>query len=280
MNKNRMVKIWLLGGLFILLGICLTACGQATQTAAPQATQAAPTQPVEIEKTITIVIPEDPPSFNAAIADSGYDALVMHMTLLGMAGIDPEGKVYPELAAELPTVENGGVVIDENAGTMDVTWKMRTDVNWADGTPVTAEDVIFTYQAIINPDTGFWIPGIDLVSGVDKIDDHSFVVHFSGIYPSYLTLFGNRQVVIWPAHYCKSEQGFQNWDCGREPLSDGPYTLEEWVTGDHLTFVRNPKYFQPGKPEIDNRPGRYRPRDDDAPGRCRHSDVGDGTGGG
>lgn len=203
------------------------------------------------ERSITIVIPEDPPSFNAAIADSGYDALVMHMTLLGLAGIGPDGKVYPELAAELPTVENGGVVVDENAGTMDVTWKMRTDVTWADGTPVTADDVIFTYKAITDPNTGFWIPGIDLVSGVDKIDDHTFVVHFSGIYPSYLTLFGNRQVVIWPAHYCQAEQGFQNWDCGREPLSDGPYKLEEWVTGDHLTFVRNPNFYQPGKPEID-----------------------------
>jgi peptide/nickel transport system substrate-binding protein len=111
--------------------------------------------------------------------------------------------------------------------------------------------VIFTYEAIINPDTGSWIPGLDLVTGVDKIDDHKFVVHFSGILPSYLTLFGGRQVVIWPKHYCKAEQGFQAWDCGREPLSDGPYTLQEWVTGDHLTFVRNPKYFEQGKPQID-----------------------------
>jgi peptide/nickel transport system substrate-binding protein len=266
MNKTTVVKIIFIGLSISLLGIGLTACGQTAQTAVPQATQVSstqleptqpaqaqpvPTQPVEIERNITIVIPEDPPSFNAAIADSGYDALVMHMALLGMAGIDPQGKVYPELAAELPTAENGGVVVDETAGTMDVTWKMRTDVSWADGTPVTADDVIFTYKAITDPNTGFWIPGIDLVSGVDKIDDHTFVVHFSGIYPSYLTLFGNRQVVIWPAHYCKAEQGFQNWDCGREPLSDGPYKLDEWVTGDHLTFSRNPNFYQSGKPAID-----------------------------
>jgi peptide/nickel transport system substrate-binding protein len=139
----------------VILSVILAGCAPA------QGTQGE-------ERSITIVIPEDPPSFNAAISDSGYDALVMHMTLLGMAGIDPDGKVYPELAAELPTVENGGVVVDDNAGTMDVTWKMRTDVNWADGTPVTADDVIFTYKAIIDPNTGFWIPGIDLVSGVDK----------------------------------------------------------------------------------------------------------------
>jgi peptide/nickel transport system substrate-binding protein len=201
---------------------------------------------------LVIVIPEDPPSFNAVISDSGYDALVMHLSLLGVAEIDPTGKVYPVLAAELPTVDNGGVVIHEDTGAMDVTWTMRSDIQWADGTPVTADDVVFTYDAIIDPNTGSWIPGLDLVTGVDKIDDYKFVVHFSSVYPSYLTLFGGRQVVIWPKHYCKAEQGFQNWDCGREPLSDGPYVLKEWMSGDHLTFARNPNYFEAGKPSIDN----------------------------
>jgi len=200
---------------------------------------------------LVIVIPEDPPSFNAVVADSGYDALAMHMTLLGMAEIDPAGKVYPVLAAELPTVENGGIVIDEAAWTMDVTWRMRDDVTWADGMPVTADDVLFTYEAITNPETGAWIPGIDLVTGVDKIDDYSFVVHFSSVYPSHLTLFGGRQVVIWPKHYCNPEQGFLNWDCAREPLSDGPFVLKEWMSGDHLTFEKNPAYFEADKPAID-----------------------------
>ena len=63
--------------------------------------------------------------------------------------------------------------------------------------------------------------------------------------------FGGEQVVIWPAHYCDAEQGFSSWDCGRSPLSNGPYLLDEWVTGDHLTFVRNPNYFEAGKPVID-----------------------------
>jgi peptide/nickel transport system substrate-binding protein len=134
---------------------------------------------------------------------------------------------------------------------MDVTWKMRKDATWADGKPVTADDVLFTYEAVKDPTNGFAIPGLELVTGIDKVDDYTFVVHFSAIYPGYLTFLGGRQIVIWPKHYCKLEQGYTNWDCGRNPLSDGPYSLKEWATGDHLTFVRNPKYFQPGKPKID-----------------------------
>ena len=74
--------------------------------------------------------------------------------MLGLSDIDPDGKVFPELAAELPTVENGGVVADEDAGTMSVTWKMRQDVQWADGKPVTANDVIFTYECDRQPRNG------------------------------------------------------------------------------------------------------------------------------
>ncbi len=242
----------------VLLG--LVSCQPAANQ--PKATLPAPTQPPAtavpaaspqpaVPKDLVIVIPEDPPSFNAVISDSGYDALAMHLALLGLTEIDPSGKVYPVLAASLPTQENGDVVIKDD-GTMDVTWTLRNDVTWADGTPVTTDDVLFTYQAIIDPKTGSWIPGIDLVTGVDKIDDQKFVVHFSSVYPSYLTLFGGRQVVIWPKHYCDASQGFQSWDCARQPLSDGPYILKDWVTGDHLSFTRNPKYYEAGKPKIDS----------------------------
>jgi peptide/nickel transport system substrate-binding protein len=46
-------------------------------------------------------------------------------------------------------------------------------------------------------------------------------------------------------------QGFNTWDCNQDPLSNGPYILEEWDRGNNLTFVRNPNYFEEGKPYID-----------------------------
>ena len=155
------------------------------------------------------------------------------------------------LPLNFPPVENGGVVVDDAAGTMSVTWKMRQDVQWADGKPVTADDVIFTYDAIINPETGGWIAGIDYIDSVEKVDDYSFTINYNAIYPGYLTQFGGEQVVIWPAHYCDAAQGFSAWECARKPLSNGPFVLSEWVNGDHMTFVRNEKYFEKGKPEID-----------------------------
>jgi peptide/nickel transport system substrate-binding protein len=224
--------------IFLILTCNLVACSQnASVTQTPSS--------------VVIVIPEDPPSFNAMISDTGYDALVMELVLLGLTDLDPNGNVVPELAACLPTVENGDVIVDENSGSMDVTWRMRPDVTWQDGVPVTAQDVIFTYEAIANPETGGWIPGLDYIESVEKVDDLTLIVHYSSVYPGYLLQFGGEQVVVWPAHYCNAEQGFIAWDCARQPLSNGPYTLEEWVVGDHLTFVRNPRYYQTGKPTIE-----------------------------
>jgi peptide/nickel transport system substrate-binding protein len=142
-------------------------------------------------------------------------------------------------------------VVDEEAGTMDVTWKLRSDVNWADGKPVSAQDVVFTWEAIMDPTTGIWVRGSDYVDGVEKIDDQTVVFHYNTIYPGYLTQLGGEQLVVWPAHYCDAQQGFTAWDCARQPLSNGPFLLKEWVVGDHLSFERNPGYFESGKPYID-----------------------------
>ncbi len=200
---------------------------------------------------IVIVIPEDPPSFNGAVTDTGYEQMVMELVLLGLTDLDPKGNVLTEMAAELPTLENGGVILDEDAWTMDVTWKIRDDIYWADGEPVTADDVVFTWEAMSNPETGIWTYGSDYVDSIEKIDDYSLIVHYNTVYPGYMTQFGNENVAIWPEHYCDAEQGFVSWDCNREPLSNGPYLLQEWDPGDHLTFVRNPDYYEAGKPYTD-----------------------------
>lgn len=199
-----------------------------------------------------IIIPQDPLGFNGLVADTGYEAMVGELVLLAVSEIDPNGNVYPELAAEIPTLENGGVVFDEDAWTMDVTWKLRDDVFWADGEQVTADDLIFTWDAITDPEMGIWVDGVDYTDSLEKVDDFTFIVHYNTVYTSYQTQFGGENFNVYPEHYCDASQGFTAWDCNREPLSDGPYVLEEWVTGDHLTFKRNENYFEEGKPSIDS----------------------------
>ena len=210
-----------------------------------------PAGPAAQGSQIVITVPDDPPSFNGLVTDAGFDSLISELVLLSLTDIDPQGEIFPELAAALPSVENGDVVYDEATGAMDVTWRLRQDVTWADGEPVTVDDVIFTWEAIASPEGGIWLQGSDYIDSLERIDDYTFVIHYTSVFPGYLLQFGGDQVVIWPEHYCDASQGFVAWDCNRQPLSSGPYLLEEWQAGDHLTFVRNPRYFEQGKPAID-----------------------------
>jgi peptide/nickel transport system substrate-binding protein len=202
------------------------------------------------ETSITILIPDNPVAFNGLNTDTGYEQALGELIMLSVADVDAEGNVFPELAVEIPTIENGGVEFDEETWSMKVTWKIRDDVYWSDGEQLTVDDIIFTWDVIVEE---AWTPAVDYTETIEKVDDFTFIVHFyeGWIFPDYALQFGGEDFFVYPEHYCDAEQGFYEWDCDDEPLSSGPYILEEWVTDDHLTFVRNPNYYEEGKPAID-----------------------------
>ena len=97
------------------------------------------------------------------------------MTYEPLASYDSDGNLVPFLAAEIPTLENGGVAPDGKS----VTWKLKQDVNWSDGEPFTAEDVRFTYDFIKNPETGATTRATySGVKDVKVIDDYTVRVDF------------------------------------------------------------------------------------------------------
>jgi peptide/nickel transport system substrate-binding protein len=277
MSKKR--TIWLLITSLLLAAFVLSACAPAATEAPPEEVateeEAPPPEepeqppadeppaeeppaeepeeppPAEEETTVTILIPGNPVAFNGIITDTGYEQMAGELVMLSVAEADPDGNIYPELAAELPTIDNGGVEFDEDTWSMAVTWTLRDDVFWADGEQVTADDVIFTWDALVEAEA--WTEGMDYTESLEKIDDFTFKVHYyeGYVYPNYLLQFGGENFFIYPEHYCDAEQGFYEWDCDREPLSSGPFILEEWVTDDHLTFVRNENYFEEGNPAVD-----------------------------
>ncbi len=64
------------------------------------------------------------------------------MVIEPLARYDEKGELVPTLVSEIPTVENGGVAKD----LLSMTWKLKSDVKWSDGTPFTADDVVFTWK--------------------------------------------------------------------------------------------------------------------------------------
>ena len=141
----------------------------------------------------------------------------------GLVTNDEKMNIVPVLAASIPTVENGGVVLRKDGG-MDVTWKLRPGVKWHDGVPHTSADVKFTVDAI---NKGDWKPesvdGFDRISSVDTPDSLTAVVHYREVYAPYQLQFVRGTL---PKHVLDGRSIDAAADYNRKPLGTGPYTVK------------------------------------------------------
>ena len=173
----------------------------------------------------------------------------------------------PELATEVPTLENGDVRVSGDR--MDVTWKLRRGVKWHDGVALTSKDLKSTFDfwwlkyRDKNPTPLVSTSGWDQVDSVDTPDEYSAIVHFKSVYAAYLSL-GTGPYGILPDHLLQQvwaktgnittdkvtvniPGGYNGSDTlDKVMVGTGPFMFKEWVTGDHLTLVRNPQWWGGG----------------------------------
>jgi len=232
-----------------LFALLLAGCGIVnSNTVGASEPTPTPTLPplalaVDVEDDAIIVpIPIDPPSFNAYLNDTGYEALAGELVYGALAEIGPDGNYYPELALDLPTLANGGLSPDGRT----VTWNLRPGVRWSDGEPFTSADVRFTWQAL--RDSGIWAPGFDLIEAVETPDPLTAVVRYREFYPNYLIQFGGSGTGVLPEHHCGPTDEMLFWDCNFEPVSTGPFVQAQWIRGVRVTFTPNPNYYVPERP--------------------------------
>ena len=166
----------------------------------------------------------------------------------GLVVAGPSGEYYAELAKEVPTVQNGGVSADG----MTIRYNLKEGILWEDGDEFTCDDVKFGWEVIMHPESGtVSTTGFRDIESVTCEDDYTVVVKFATFYAPYLMLFDDD---IFPSHLGLDPAKMQEWEYNRKPLSLGPYKLEEWVSGDHMTLVRNENYYMwetEGKPYVD-----------------------------
>ena len=159
----------------------------------------------------------------------------------GLTITDEQMKVVPLLAAEVPTLENGGVTLLPGGG-MDVVWKLRPGVKWHDGTPLTSADVKFTVDAIngpnYNPES---TDGFDRIGSVDTPDPLTAVVHYREIYAPYDIQFIRG---LLPKHRLEGRDIDRAQDYNRSPLGTGPYRVAEWRAGEYILLERVPHYWR------------------------------------
>jgi peptide/nickel transport system substrate-binding protein len=166
-----------------------------------------------------------------------------------LAGWSEEGELVPNLAAELPSRENGGLAEDGRS----VIWKLKKDVKWHDGAPFTADDVVFTWEFAKDPAAATTSIGIYKDIQVEKIDTHTVKVIFAKPTPFWALPFVSTFGMIIPKHLFEPYKGAKSREApaNLSPVGTGPYKFVEFKPGDLIRGTINSDYHVPNRPHFD-----------------------------
>jgi peptide/nickel transport system substrate-binding protein len=166
-----------------------------------------------------------------------------------LAGWDPDGELYPVLASEVPTRQNGGVSADG----LSVTWKLKRGVRWHDGKPFTADDVVFTAAYAADPETASVSIGSYKDIKVEKVDDFTVVVRFKKPMPFWADALVGARGMILPKHLFADYTGAKSRDAptNLKPVGTGPYRFVDFRPGDLVRGELNPDYHVANRPHFD-----------------------------
>src|SRR5882762_5741565 len=167
-----------------------------------------------------------------------------------LAAFDPEGNLFPVLAQEIPTLENGGVARDGKS----VTWKLKRGVSWHDGKPFTADDLVFNWEYAADPATAaITIAAYRDIERVEKLDSHTVKVVFKNATPYWFDAFCGARGQIIPKHLFDAYRGAKSREAptNLKPVGTGPYRFVDFKPGDIVRGEINPNYHIANQPHFD-----------------------------
>jgi peptide/nickel transport system substrate-binding protein len=201
--------------------------------------------------TLTIGIAQFPSSLHPDIDAETVKSYADGFAIRQITAFDKDWKNSCLLCTELPTIENGLARIEDLGGGkqgMAVTIKLKPDLKWSDGVPVTARDIAFTWKVGRDPNSGFSdVNPWTRATGIDVVDDHTAVIHLGSVMTSY-----NQWDQILPEHvegpiYAKAtgpgdylKQTLYNRAPTSPGLYDGPYRIAEYQSGVQIVLEANP----------------------------------------
>jgi peptide/nickel transport system substrate-binding protein len=200
--------------------------------------------------TVRLLWWQAPTNLNSHLSLATKDVGAIRIYAEPLADFDANAQLIPVLAAEIPSVENGGVAKDFSS----VTWKLKKGVTWHDGQPFTAADVAFTFKFLSEPATGATTLGYyQSVAGVEALADDTVKVTFKAPVAAWFTPFTGTTGQILPQHALKDFVGdaAKTSPFQQRPIGTGPYKVSDFKSGDVVTYDLNSDYYEPGKPFFD-----------------------------
>ena len=217
------------------------ALALALLTACPADEPRPPPDRVSPPGTVRVGYPDEPPSLNPVTDPSPASRDLLRPVLPSFFRITPDLGYEPSLLSAEPEVVPAG-------DRTEVRFLIREDAAWSDGTPVTVEDVAFTWRVMTDPDVEAWNPtGFDRLIDVVADGPKAGRLVLEGPAPEWRDLFAAGRFVL-PAHLGGPE-AVAGWD-GGPPVTAGPYRLEAWIPGHSVALAADPSHWGP-PPAVD-----------------------------
>ncbi len=229
--------------LFLLAGMALLTTATAPVSGQPQ-------------DTVIVGLTGEPDSLLPGFSRLFVAAEVSAALFVPLVDWNSDWQLYPRLAAEVPTLENGRWRLLPN-NEMEVTYRIRPGFKWHDGTPVTAQDVVFAWEVARDPRAGA-VPPDPAISAVTAPDPVTVVVRWSARRP-YAHL-GHPPLPrhLLEAQFRSDPAALRTGAFARRPVGSGPYRFVEWVRGRHIRLQAVEDYPE-GRPKIPNLVVRFFP---------------------
>lgn len=197
----------------------------------------------------------DPESLDPHKTSTVYEAHILRDLFLGLVMQDKDANLIPG-AAESWTVSDDGLVY---------TFKLRQGATWSDGSAVTAEDFVYSFRRLEDPATGaeyasmlYPIVGAEEVNtgkgkvedmGVKAVDASTLEVSLKAPTPYFLEMLTHQ--AAYPVNKAAIEKLGADWIKPGNLVSNGAFTLAEFVPNDHIKLVKNPKFYDAANVKID-----------------------------
>ncbi len=265
MHHLRKIRLLPLLGLLALFALVLAACAAPAAPAAPAAGEAAaegeaaaapatgdlPAEPGRgTDGTVTLVYWQEISILNSYLSGGTKDNHGASLILEPLLKVAPDGTLVPTLVDEVPTVENGGVSEDLTS----ITYKLTDGIVWSDGTPLTAEDVIFTWQYCSTPETGCSsASSYEAVANVEAGEDNTVIVTFNGPTPFPYTPFVTQLAPIIQKAQFEECIGAAAQGCSEQntaPIGTGPYKVKEFRANDTVVYEVNENFRVANQPHF------------------------------
>ena len=186
--------------------------------------------------TLVAAFSADPGGFDPARGPSGMSHVVIEQVYSTLLNLDENAKPYAGIAESWSVAEDG----------LSWTFTLRPGLMFHNGEALTAEDVVYSFERILDPDSGYayrsQIETIDEVTAVDELNVRFDLNRVTGPFEIYMAFPGSS---IVPKDLVES-----GWDLNAQPVGSGPFKFISYTPRDSIVFERNDDYYEEGRPVL------------------------------